>query len=161
MAAVRPDASARELRAMMLQAASRSPLPVGAGYLDALSSVLTALNGANYVLGQPPVVRILTATGSGRGRAAQVTAQVGVLGARQGIKRYRVSLGGRVVTKLKSRGSPFTIRIHGRRAKKIRVDALDRHGKTLSHATHRVAKVRPGKRGVGGGGGLGGTVGIL
>jgi subtilisin family serine protease len=160
MAAVRPDASAPELRAMMLQAASRSPLPVGAGYLDALASVLTALNGASYVLGQPPVVRILFASASGGGRAAQTTAQVAVLGARQGIRRYRVELGGHRVASLKSRGSPFTIRIRGRRAKTLRVDALDRRGKSLAHATHRVSKVRRGKHGVGNGGGLGGQVHI-
>ena len=79
MAAVRPEASAAELRAMMLQAAGRSSLPVGAGYLDALSSVLGALKGSTYRLGQPPLVRILVATVAGRGRNASTTAQVAVL----------------------------------------------------------------------------------
>ena len=95
MAAVRPDASAAELRAMMLQAAARSSLPVGAGYLDALSSVLGALKGSTYRLGQPPLVRILDATVAGRGRNATTTAQVAVLGSTDAIRRYRVALDGR------------------------------------------------------------------
>jgi subtilisin family serine protease len=161
MAAVRPDATAPELRAMMLQAASRSSLPVGSGYLDALASVLIALNGASYVIGQPPVVRVLLATASGSGGGALTVAQIAVLGSRQAIRRYRVKLGGHVVATLKARGSPFVVRIRGHRAKTLRVDALGAHGKVLAHATHRVRAVRRGKQGVGKGGGLGGQVHIL
>ena len=155
MAAVRPEASAAELRAMMLQAAARSPLPVGAGYLDALSSVLGALKGSTYRLGQPPLVRILDATAAGRGRNATTTAQVAVLGSADAIRRYRVALDGRAVSQLKPQGSPFTIRIRGHRGGKLRVDALDGSGATLSQASRRVAQVRAGKRRIRRGGGVG------
>jgi hypothetical protein len=43
-------------------AATRSSLPVGAGYLDAVRSVLLAMNASSYQLGQKPLVRILLAT---------------------------------------------------------------------------------------------------
>ena len=132
MAAVRPEASAAELRAMMLQAAARSPLPVGAGYLDALSSVLGALKGSTYRLGQPPLVRILDATAAGRGRNATTTAQVAVLGSADAIRRYRVALDGRAVSQLKAAGlavhdpdpRPSRRQAAGRRARRQRRDAL-------------------------------------
>ena len=116
---------------MMLQAAARSPLPVGAGYLDALSSVLGALKGSTYRLGQPPLVRILDATVAGRGRNATTAAQVAVLGSTDAIRRYRVALDGRTVSQLRPQGSPFTIRSAAIAARKLRVDALDASGKTL------------------------------
>ena len=157
MAAVRPDASAAELRAMMLQAATRSPLPVGAGYLDALRSVLGALKGSTYQLGQPPLARILLATVAGRGRNVTTTAQVAVLGSTDAIRRYRVALDGRTVSQLKPQGSPFTIRIRGHRGSKLQIDALDGSGKTLSQASRKVVPVRAGKRRVRRGGGVGST----
>ena len=160
VAAVRPDASAAELRAMMLQAATRSSLPVGAGYLDALRSVLGALKGSDYRLGQAPLVRILLATAAGRGRRTTTTAQVATLGATQGIRRYRVAVDGRTVAHLKPQRSPFTIRLRGHRGRTLRVEALDRGGRTLSQATRRVSGVRAGKRGTRRGGGVGPTGGV-
>jgi subtilisin family serine protease len=138
MAAVRPDASAAELRAMMLQAATRSSLPVGAGYLDAARSVLLAMNGSSYQSGQRPVVRLLLATRDRRG----IVAQVGVVGAVQAVRRYRITLGKRTVAGVKGRSTPFTVRIRTRRGGVLGVAALDSRGQVLSSASRRVRGVR-------------------
>ncbi|HET8757737.1 MAG TPA: S8 family peptidase [Solirubrobacteraceae bacterium] len=137
MAAVRPDASAAELRAMMLQAATRASLPVGAGYLDAARSVVQAMNGSSYDGAQRPAVRVLLATRNKRG----IVAQIAGIGNVQAIRRYRVTLGGRVVG-VKRRGSPFTVRIRSRRGGTLKVEGLDRRGGVLASATRRVVAVR-------------------
>jgi len=157
MAAVRPDATAAELRAMMLQAATRSSLPVGAGYLDAARSVLLAINGASYKTGQPPSLRVLLATRNRRGTLVQV----GVLGATDAIARYRIALGGRTVASVGKRGSPFTIRLGKRSGSSVRIQALDRAGKVLATAKRRVVGVRRGKGDVKRGEHVGGQVHIL
>ena len=54
MAAVAPDLSAADLRALLLQHAVRSSAPVGAGMVDALGSVLAASTASTRSLGQPP-----------------------------------------------------------------------------------------------------------
>ena len=138
MAAVRPDASAAELRAMMLQAASRSSLPVGAGYLDAARSVVQAMNGSSYNGAQRPSVRVLLATRDRRG----ILAQVAALGNVRAISRFKFTLSGRTVAGVKRRGSPFTVRIRSRRGGTLKVDALDRRGGVLASATKRVVAVR-------------------
>ena len=151
MAAVRPDATAGELRAMMLQAASRSSLPVGAGYLDAARSVLQAINGASYKSGQAPLVRVLLATRGKRGTLVQV----GVVGAVDAIARYKVQLGGRSVG-VSKRGTPFTVRIGSGRGASVKVLALDRRGKVLASAKRRVVGARRNKGDVKRGGKVGG-----
>ena len=80
MAAMRPDMSAAELRAELLQSASRASLPIGAGYLDALTSVVNTASAAGFRLGQPPLVRVLSAQRKG----AQTVAQIAALGETQG-----------------------------------------------------------------------------
>ena len=65
MAAVAPQLTAAELRAILLQHASRSGLPIGAGYVDALGAVAAAAGAASFQQGQPPAVRVLQATRSG------------------------------------------------------------------------------------------------
>ena len=66
MAAVAPQLTAAELRAILLQHASRSGLPVGAGYVDALGAVLRPRAGtSSYQQGQPPQARVLQATREG------------------------------------------------------------------------------------------------
>jgi subtilisin family serine protease len=155
MAAVRRDATAPELRAAMLEAAGRASLPVGAGYLDAAAAVLRSSSQASFRAGQSPLLRVLLATRAGRGGRAQIVVQVAILGNATPIRRLRFSLGGRVVTSVQRRGSPFTIRIRGRRGGKVRVDGLDRSGKRIAQATRRVAPVRPGKRGILEGPGIG------
>jgi len=151
MAAVRPDATAAELRAMMLQAATRSSLPVGAGYLDAARSVLQAMNASSYKGGQPPSVRVLLATRNRRGTLVQV----GVVGATNAIARYKVKVGSRTAT-VKGRGTPFTVRISSRSGATVRVQALDRGGRALASAKRRIVGVRRGKGDIKRGGRVGG-----
>jgi subtilisin family serine protease len=156
MAAVRPDASAAELRAMMLQAATRTSLPVGAGYLDAARSVVQAMNSSSYDESQRPTVRVLLATRNRRG----IVAQVAALGNVQAIRRFKVTLGGRTVAGVKRRGSPFTIRIRSRRGGTLKVEGLDRRGAVLASATKRVMAVRKRKSDPRRGGHVGGSVRI-
>jgi len=157
MAAVRPDATAGELRAMMLQAATRSSLPVGAGYLDAARSVLLAINSSSYKGGQAPSLRVLLATRNRRGTLVQA----GVVGATDAIARFRIALGGRTVATFAKRGSPFTVRIGKRSGSSVRIQALDRAGKVLATAKRRVVGVRRGKGDIKRGGQVGGQVHIL
>jgi subtilisin family serine protease len=155
MVAARPDISAPELRALLLQNAGRSSLPVGAGYLDALGSVLAVARAVSIKLGQPPLVRILVAQTSGRGRRAETAAQVAVLGATDAIRGYRVSLNGRRVAALRSGKLPFTVRLRGKRGRTLTVEALDASGGAIAKASRRVATLKRGKGGVGTGGGVG------
>jgi subtilisin family serine protease len=151
MASMRPDMSAAELRALLLQNAGRSSLPVSAGYLDALSSVLSAASASTYRLGQPPLVRVLAAQRKGR----QTVVQVAVLGDTRGVARYRLSLGRRRVAELRKGSSPFTVRLRGRPGRRLRVDALDAGGRVIASGTRKVRGVRKGKRGVRRGSGVG------
>jgi subtilisin family serine protease len=151
MAAMRPDLSAPELRAELLESAGRSSLPIGAGYLDALTSVLSVASASTYRLGQPPLVRVLSA----QRRGAQITAQVAALGNTRAIVRFRVSVDGRRVAELRNRGSVFNVRLRGRRGRKLRVDALDARGTSIVGATRTVRAVKRGKRGVRRGSGVG------
>jgi hypothetical protein len=143
--------SASELRAQLLQTAGRSSLPVTGGYLDALSSVVSAASASTYRLGQPPLVRVLAAQRKGR----QTVAQVAALGDTRGVARFRLNLDGRRVAELRMRSSPFTVRLRGRTGRKLRVDALDASGGVISSGTRAVRVVRQGKRGVRRGAGVG------
>jgi hypothetical protein len=148
-AGVNPRISAVDLRAVLMQNASRSRLPVAAGYVDALQSVLAASSAAGYDTTQPPRLRILSATRKG----ARTHVQAAVLGSRAAIRRYRVAVGGRPVV-LTARRSPFSLTVR-RRGARVRIGALDASGRDLTHATRKVVLLRKGKRGVGTGGGVG------
>ena len=156
MAAMRPDLSAPELRAQLLQNAGRSPLPVGGGYLDALSSVVSVASSASYGVGQPPVVKVLSAARKGR----QLVVQVAAIGNTRAIVRFRVSLDGKRVAELRKRASPFTLRLRGRAGRKLRVEALDSSGGTLAAGSRSVRGVQRGKSRVRRGSGVGATVEI-
>ena len=151
MAAMRPDMSAVELRAQLLQNAGRASLPVSGGYLDALSSVVNVASASTYRLGQPPLVRVLAAERKG----SQTVVQVAALGDTRAVKRFRLSLDGRRVAELRMRSSPFTVRLRGRAGRKLRADALDARGKVIASGTRAVRAVRKGKRGVRRGSGVG------
>jgi subtilisin family serine protease len=151
MASLRPDLSAPELRAQLFQSAGRASLPVTAGYLDALSSVVNAASSSTYRLGQPPLVRVLAAQRKGR----QTLAQVAAVGDTQGIARFRISLDRRRVAELRMRSSPFTVRLRGRAGRELRVDALAANGAVISSDARTVRGVRKGKRGVRRGPGVG------
>ena len=151
MAAMRPDLSASELRAQLLQNAGRASLPVSGGYLDALSSVVKVASASTYRLGQPPLVRVLAAERKG----SQTVVQVAALGDTRRVARYRLSLDGRRAAEVRKGSSPFTVRLRGRAGRKLRVDALDAGGKMIASGTRAVRGVRKGKRGVRRGSGVG------
>src|SRR3954447_27000748 len=85
-ASVTPAISAVDLRALLLQNAARSGLPVAAGYVDALHTVLAASSAAGYASTQAPRIKILSATVKGK----RTKIQVAVVGATAAIARYRV-----------------------------------------------------------------------
>jgi subtilisin family serine protease len=151
MAAIRPDLSAAELRAQLLQNAGRSSLPVTGGYLDALSSVVSVASASSYRLGQPPLVRVLAAERKG----SQTVVQVAALGDTRGVARFRLSLDGRRVAEVRKGSSPFTVRLRGRAGRRLRADAIDSRGRVISSGTKAVSGVRKGKRGVRRGSGVG------
>jgi subtilisin family serine protease len=161
VAALRPDLSASELRAHLLQSAQRAQVAVGAGYVDALAAVLEVATASTYRLGQPPELRILRAVSKrSRGRRAQLQLQAAVLGATGAIRRYRVSAGRRRIADVSGGRTPFTVRVGLRRPpRRVRVEALDARGAVLSAATRRVRAVARGKRGVRRGSGVGSTGG--
>jgi subtilisin family serine protease len=151
MAAVAPELTAAELRAILLQHASRSGLPIGAGYVDAQGAVLAAASASSFQQGQPPQARVLQATRSGR----TTRAQIALLGATAAVSRVQVKLDGRKVAQLTGGRSPLTVRLRGRVGRRLSVTALAADGHAIASASARVRKLRSGKRGVSQGGGIG------
>jgi subtilisin family serine protease len=139
-----------ELRSLLLQSATRSQLPVAAGYVDALRAVLAASIAVGYDASQPPRIRVLQATSKG----ARTTVQVAALGSAAAIKRYVVTLDGRREARLAARASPFTVALR-RNGRRVGVVALDASGRTLTRAQLRVQALRSGKRGAATGGRVG------
>jgi subtilisin family serine protease len=148
-ASVNPRISAVDLRAVLMQNASRSRLPVAAGYVDALRSALAASHAAGYDTSQPPRLRVLSATRKG----TRTRVQVAVLGSTAAIRQYRVTLGGKRAA-LRARPSPFTVTLR-RRGARVEVAAIDAGGRVLTSGRHKVIALRKGKGGVGSGGGVG------
>ena len=149
-AGVNPSLSAVDLRSVLLQNATRSRLPVAAGYIDALHSVLAASSSVGYDTTVAPRVKILSATRTG----ARTRLQVVTLGSTAAIRRYRVYLGKRAVAQLKARGRLFTVTVR-RRGSRARVQALDSAGRRVASGQRKVSRLRKGKRDVGTGGGVG------
>jgi subtilisin family serine protease len=150
MASANPRLGAVQLRALLLQSATRSQLPVAAGYVDALRSVLAATTAVGYDAAQPARVKVLQATAKG----ARTSIQIAALGSTAAIKRYVVTLDGRPIARLAARASPFAVTLR-RRGRQVGVRALDASGRTLARASFRVQTLRSGKRGVSSGGGVG------
>jgi subtilisin family serine protease len=148
-ASVNPLISAVDLRAVLMQNAGRSQLPVAAGYVDAQRSVLAASHADGYDSSQPPRLRVLSATR----KANSTKVQVAVLGSTAAIRRYRVTLG-RATVQLNARPAPFTVTLR-RRGTRVTVAALDKSGRAVAVAQGRVSGLRKGKGGVGTGGGVG------
>jgi subtilisin family serine protease len=148
-ASVNPRMSAVDLRALLMENAARSGLPVAAGYVDALHTVLAASSAAGYDTTQAPRVKILAATAQGK----RTNIQAAVLGATAAIRRYRVTLGGAAV-QMAARKSPFTLTLR-RTGARVKIEALDGAGKPLASAQRAVVGLRKGKRGVGRGTGVG------
>jgi len=144
-----PHINAVDLRGLLIQYAARSNLPVSAGYVDALHTVLAASSAAGYAT-HAPTLKILTASRKGRRTHIQAAA----VGATAAIKTYRITFGGRTVARLTARRSPFVVELR-RSAARVRVEALDASGRTLASAQRRVTKLRKGKRDVRTGGRVG------
>ena len=85
MRSVAPRLSASEIRAVLLQNAARSSLPIGSGYVDARGAVRGAAKDTEITLGQRPRLRIVRAQSAGRGRAATTVVQFGVIGATEAV----------------------------------------------------------------------------
>src|SRR3954469_7593545 len=81
-----PQISAVDLRGLLMQNAGRSKLPVAAGYVNALHTVLAA-SSAPGVATQAPTLKILTATRKGRRTHIRAAA----LGSSAAIKTYRIA----------------------------------------------------------------------
>ena len=139
MAAVAPQLTAPELRALLLEHAVHTDAPVGAGIVDALGSVLAASRATSLELGQPPGARVLLATR--RGRVTRV--QVALRGATQAVHRLVVRLDGRVVAHARGGRRVLTVAWRGRAGRRVRVAALDAGGRTLATARARVTAGRP------------------
>jgi subtilisin family serine protease len=144
-ASVNPGLSATDLRSILLQNATRAQLPVSAGYVNALGSVLAATTAVGYDSTQPPRLHVLQATVA-KGR---IRVEVAVTGSTDAIRRYAVRLDGRRVARLAPAPSPFTLNLP-RRGRTVRIQALNASGGTLASATRRVARLRAGKRSTGG-----------
>lgn len=149
-AAVSPSLSAVDLRSLLMENASRSRLPVAAGYVDALHSVLAATAAVGYDNAQAPRLKILSATRKG----ARTRIQAATLGSTASIRRYRIFLGDRAVAQLTARQRLFRVTVR-RPGARVRVQALDAAGHAVASAERAVARLRKGKRDVGTGGGVG------
>jgi subtilisin family serine protease len=142
-ASVNPTLGAPDLRALLMQNAGRSGLPVTAGYVDALHTVLAASSAAGYDATQPPRLKILSATV----KNGRTQVRAAVLGSTTSIRRYRLTLGGRVA-ELAPRPSPFSVRLAGT-SRSVRLAALHRSGRAVTAARSAVAGLRRGKGAVG------------
>jgi subtilisin family serine protease len=149
-ASVNPRISAVDLRAVIMQNATRSRLPVSAGYVDALRAVVAASHASGYDTTQRPRLQILEAVRAGK----RVRVKAAVLGSISAIRRYEVRLGRGRPVGLSARGSAFEVTIR-RPGGLVRVSARAAGGQTLTSAGRKVSRLRAGKRGVGRGGGIG------
>jgi subtilisin family serine protease len=150
MLGANPRLGAGDLRALLLQSASRAPLPVAAGYVDALRAVLAATTASGSGAGQAPRLRVLQATS----KANRTDVQVAVVGSTAAIKRYAVLLDGRPVARLAARGSPFRVALR-RRGRSVAIRALDASGRMIARTQRAVQPLRSGKDGASGGGQIG------
>jgi subtilisin family serine protease len=150
VAGANPQISAVDLRAALMQNASRSELPIAAGYVDALHTVLAATGRVGYEPPQPPTLKVLSATRKG----SRTKIQVGVAGSTAAVSRYQIKLNGRAAAQVKAGRSQFSVKL-ARAATRVRVEALDASGTVLAAVSKRVTKLRAGKRQVGSGGRVG------
>ncbi|HEY6888453.1 MAG TPA: hypothetical protein VI300_11755, partial [Solirubrobacter sp.] len=150
MVSLNPGISAIDLRALLLQHALRSSLPVAAGYADALDSALAVTTAVGYDSTQPPRLQILNATAD----AKRTQLQVAVVGSTQAIKRYQVRLDNKNVAALTARRATFTVSL-ARRGRRARIDAVDASGRRLATVKRKVTRLRAGKRLVNRGHGVG------
>jgi subtilisin family serine protease len=120
MASANPRLGPAELRALLLQNATRSQLRVAAGYVFALRSVLASSTAVGYDTTQRPTLKVLQATSKGQRTRVQAAA----LGSTAAVRRYFVRLDGKRAAQLAARPSPFTVTLP-RRGRRVGVLALD------------------------------------
>jgi subtilisin family serine protease len=158
MASVAPQMPAADLRAQLLQSASRGAVPVSAGYVDALGAVRGVSGGTSYQQTQRPSLRVLSATRQGKGRKAVTKAQFALGGASTAVATLRVTLDRTRVADLRGGRRILNLRLRGRSGRRLAVDAVAGDGRVLTRASAKVRALRTGKRGVNRGGGVGGSV---
>jgi subtilisin family serine protease len=149
MASANPRLGAAELRALLLQNATRSQLHVAAGYVDALRSVVAASTAVGYDTTQRPRLKVLQATSKGQRTRVQVAA----IGSTAAIRQYVVSLDGKRAAVLAARPSPFTVTLR-RRGRLVRIQALNSSRGVLASTRRAVRALSSGKRGAGSGSGV-------
>ena len=154
MRSVAPKLSAAEIRAVLLQNAARSSLPIGSGYVDARGAVRGAAAETAVTLGQRPRLRVVRAQSAGKGRGATTVIQFGVSGATDAVRRYRVLLGRKRVAELAPGPSVLTARVR-RGGKRATVQALGDGDRVISRVRARVTRVPKGKLDIGSGGDVG------
>jgi subtilisin family serine protease len=152
MASANPRLSAGDLRALLLQHAVRSRLPVAAGYLDALESVRAAALTVAYDATQAPRVKVLQATAKG----GRTKIQVALLGAIAAVRRCMIAIDRKRVAQVTVRVSPFTVTL-ARGGRRVRVTAHDASGHPLAGAGRAIRTLRSGKRQAASGGAVGKT----
>jgi subtilisin family serine protease len=150
MASANPRLVPEQLRALLLQHATRSQLRVSAGYVDALGSVVAASTAVGDGTTQPPRLKVLQATSKGQRTRIQVAA----LGSTAAITRYVASLDRKRAASLAHRPSPFTVTLR-RRGRVVLIQALNASGGVLARARRSVKALTSGKKGAGSGSGVG------
>jgi len=130
MASANPGLSAPQLRALLLEHAVRGR-PGDPGYLDALGSVLAATRTPPDPLGQPPALRIVSATRSGTVLRAQF-----VLG---GARAVRVRIDGRVL----GMTSKSLVVLRRRGGRTLTIEALAPDGRVVARASAPIGGSSP------------------
>jgi subtilisin family serine protease len=142
MASANPNLSAVDLRALLMQTAGRSSLPVASGYVDALRSVLAASTAVGYDNTRPPQLKVLSVTRTRQGLRIQAAA----FGSVAAIRSYRVKLNGRTVAQLRPVPSPFTVNLR-KFGRTVILQALGAGGRVLTSEQARVVNLQNGKNG--------------
>jgi subtilisin family serine protease len=150
MAAANPNLSAVDLRALLMQTAARSSLPVASGYVDALRSVLSASTAVGYDNTRPPQVKVLSATRTHQG----VRIQAAAFGSVVAIQRFRLKINGKTVAQLKAVPSPFTVNVR-KTGRTVLLQALGAGGRVLAANQAPVVKLENGKNGASSGSKIG------
>ena len=133
MAAMRPDLSASELRAQLLQNAGAC-LAAGRRRLPGCAQLGRQGRERVHV---PAGTAAARAGASAQRKGSQTVVQVAALGDTRRVARYRLSLDRRRAAEVRKGSSPFTVRLRGRAGRKLRVDALDAAGKKIASGTRR------------------------
>jgi subtilisin family serine protease len=152
MAALAPNLPPGDLRALLLQNATRADAPVGSGYVDALGSVRGASTASSYELTQPPQLRVLSATRRGH----ILRTQIAVNGASQTVARVALKLGGHRAASLRGGTRTLIVRLRTRFTyKRLDIEARGANGHVLARASAPIRALRARSHPTGSGGNVG------